>query len=265
MTNNKVLLSDDKTEFVMIGTKQLLAKVNIEHILIGDCVIRAKEVVKNLGTWLDSTLSMNSHVNNTCSNAFYYMFNIRRIRKYLSRRSTKTLIHAFVSSRVDYCLPAYHLNKLQKVQNAAVRLIFQESKYCHVRPLLYNLHWLPVKFRIDFRMLLLTYKAINGLAPFYLYELISLEKACKYKLRSDCDGLLLNPVKFKTLTTLEDRSFAAAAAPQLWNSLPHAIRCSPSVASFKKTLKTFLLQKLFSDFMCFLISFLGGFMQFFMI
>ena len=266
MTNNKVLLSDDKTEFVMIVTKQLLAKVNIEHILIGDCVIRAKEVVKNLGTWLDSTLSMNSHVNNTCSNASYYMFNIRRIRKYLSRRSTKRLIHAFVSSRVDCCLPAYHLNKLQKVQNAAVRLIFQESKYCHVRPLLYNLHWLPVKFRIDFRMLLLTYKAINGLAPFYLYELISLEKACKYKLRSDCDGLLLNPVKFKTLTTSEDRSFAAAAAaPQLWNSLPHAIRCSPSVASFKKTLKTFLLQKLFCDFICFLISFLGGFMQFFMI
>ena len=95
------------------------------------------------------------------------------------------------------------------------------------------LHWLPVKFRIDFRMLLLTYKAINGLAPFYLYELISLEKACKYKLRSDCDGLLLNLVKFKTLTTFEDRSFAAAAAaPQLWNSLPHAIRCSPFSSIF---------------------------------
>ena len=89
-----------------------------------------------------------------------------------SRRSTEMLIHAFVSSRVDYCnnllygLPAYQLNKLQRVQNAAARLIFLESKYCHVRPLLYNLHWLPVKFRIDFKILLLTYKATNGLAPF---------------------------------------------------------------------------------------------------
>ena len=115
-----------------------------------------------------------------------------------------TLIHAFVSSRVYYCngllygLPAYQLDKPQRVQNAAARLIFQESKYCHVGPLLYNLHWLPVKFRIDFRMLLLTYKAINDLAPFYLQELISLKEACKYKLRSDCDGLLLNPVKLKT-------------------------------------------------------------------
>ena len=115
-----------------------------------------------------------------------------------------TLIPAFVSSRVDYCngllygLPAYQLDKPQRVQNAAARLIFQGSKYCHVGPLLYNLHWLPVKFRIDFRMLLLTYKAINDLAPFYLQELISLKEACKYKLRSDCDGLLLNPVKLKT-------------------------------------------------------------------
>ena len=96
-----------------------------------------------------------------------------------------TLIPAFDSSRVDYCngllygLPAYQLDKPQRVQNAAARLIFQESKYCHVGPLLYNLHWLPVKFRIDFRMLLLTYKAINDLAPIYLQELISLKEACK--------------------------------------------------------------------------------------
>ena len=197
-----LLLNDDKTEFLMIGTKQQLAKVNIDHIIIGDSVIRPKGVVKNLGTWLDSTLSMNSHVNNTCSNAFYYLHNIRRIRKYLSRRSTETLIHAFVSSRVGYCnsllygLPTYQLNKLQRVQNAAARLIFQESKYSHVRPLLYNLLWLPViNFRIDFNILLLTYKAINGLAPFYLQELINLKEACKYKLLSDRDGLLLNPVK----------------------------------------------------------------------
>ena len=181
---------------------------------------------------------------------FYYLYNIRRIRKYLSRLSTETLIHAFVSSRIDYCnsllygLPVYQLNKLQRVQNAAARLIFLESKYCHVRPLLYNLHWLPVKFRIDFKILLLTYKAINGLAPFYLQELISLKEACKYKLRSNCDGLLLNPLKFKTLTTLGDRSFTAAA-PQLWNSLPYSIRSSPSVASFKKTLKTFISESLF--------------------
>ena len=85
--------------------------------------------------------------------------------------------------------------------------------------------------------------------PFCLQELISLKEACKYKLRSDCDVLLLNPVKFKTLTTLGDRSFAAAAH-QLWNSLPYSIGSSRSAASFKKTLKTFLLQKAFFVTLC---------------
>ena len=103
---------------------------------------------------------------------------------------------------------------------------------------------MPLKFRIDFRILLLTYKAINGLAPFYLQELVTLKEACKYELRSVCDGLLLNSVKFKTFKTLGDRSFATAA-PQLWNLLPYAVRRSPSVASFKKALKTFLFQKAF--------------------
>ena len=157
------------------------------------------------------------------------------------------LIHAFVSSRVDYCksllygLPAYQLNKLQRVQNAATKLIFQESKYCHVRPLPYNLHWLPVKFRIDFTILLLTYKAINGFAPFYLQELISLKEACKYNLLSDCDKLLLNPVKFNTLTTLGDRSFAA----QQWNSLPYEIRVAPQWHLLKRHSSLFYFRKLF--------------------
>ena len=85
------------------------------------------------------------------------------------------------------------LNKLQRVQNAVVRLIFKESKYCHVRPMLYNPHWLPVKFKFDLKRLLLTEKAITGLAPFYLQERNNLKEA--YNLLSDCDGLLLNPVK----------------------------------------------------------------------
>ena len=115
MTNDKLLLNDDKTEFLMTGTKQQLAKVNIDH-MIGDCVIRPKGVVKNLGTWLDSTLSMNSYVNNTCSNAFYYLYNIRRIRKYLSRRSTERLtftqLSHVVSTIVTACSMACQLTSL---------------------------------------------------------------------------------------------------------------------------------------------------------
>ena len=113
--------------------------------------------------------------------AFFHLYNIRRIRKYISKENTETLIHAFVSSRIDYCnsllygVPNCHLHKLQRVQNAAVRLIFEESKYCHVTPLLKSLHWLPVKYRIIFKVLLITFKAIHGLAPVYISELIQLE------------------------------------------------------------------------------------------
>ena len=103
MTTDKLLLNDDKTEFVVIGTKQQLAKVHLNDISIGQCEITRTSSVRNLGVWFDSTLSMNSHINKTCSLAFYYLYNICKIRKYLSRETTEKLIHAFVSSRIDYC------------------------------------------------------------------------------------------------------------------------------------------------------------------
>ena len=125
------------------------------------------------------------------SAAFYHLYNIRGIRKYLSKETTEILIHAFISSRVDYCnslyhgLPAYQLMKLQRIQNAAARLVFQESKYCHITPILCDLHWLPVKYRIDYKILLLTFKAIRGLAPTYIQELITIKQRSKYSLRSN--------------------------------------------------------------------------------
>ena len=129
---------------------------------------------RNLGSWFDSKLTMATHISKTCNSAFYYLYNLRRIRKYLSKDNTKTLIHAFISSRVDYCnsllygLPEYQLNKLQRVQNMCARLICNESKYCHFTPLLVDLHWLPVKVRIELKILLIVFKIFKGLAPSYL-------------------------------------------------------------------------------------------------
>ena len=164
----------------MIGRKQPLAKGNVDHVKVGNADIVLHSPVKNVGAWLDSNLSMVEHITKASSVAFFHLYNIRRIRKYLSRAKTETLIHAFVSSRIDYCnsllygVPSCHLHKLQQVQNAAARLIFEESKYCHVTPLLKSLHWLPVKYRIIFKVLLITFKAIHGLVPVYISELISI-------------------------------------------------------------------------------------------
>ena len=107
--------------------------------------------VRNLDVWLDSNLSMGDHITKTSSVAFYYLYNITGIRKYLSNECTETLIHAFISSSIDYCnsvlygLPACQLQKLHRVQNSAAHLVFEGSKFCHITPLLRSLHWLPVK------------------------------------------------------------------------------------------------------------------------
>ena len=123
---------------------------------------------------------MASHITKLCAPSFYYVYNIRRIRKYLSRQSTEILVYAFITSRLDYCngllygLPECLLNKLQRIQNDCARLIFREQKFCHVTPFIYELHWLPIKYRIEFKILLITFKILNFLAPSYLLSLISL-------------------------------------------------------------------------------------------
>ena len=85
-----------------------------------------------------------------CASAFFYIYNIRRIRKYLSRDSAETLVHIFLSSRLDYGNnllfghPQNQIQKLERVQNASAHLIFSMPRYCHITPLLLDLHWLPV-------------------------------------------------------------------------------------------------------------------------
>ena len=163
--------------------------------------------------------------------------------------SAEALIHSFISSRIDYCnsllygVPKCHIDKLQRVQNAAARLVMQ-VKFCHITPVLHQLHWLPVLFRINFKVLLLTFKAIRKLAPSYINDLVKIKPLnSRYGLRSN-DGILLSHPNFKTLTALGDRA-CVASAPKLRNDLPSDIRMAKSVDTFKKLLKTHLFSKAF--------------------
>ena len=106
---------------------------------------------------------------------------------------------------VFYNIPSYQLEKLQRIQNYAARLILNESKFCHIIPPLMNVHWLLVKYRIHFKILLLTFKAIHFLAPSYICDLVTLKKPSNYNLRSN-NNLVLDPPKTKSLATLGDRS-----------------------------------------------------------
>ena len=132
------------------------------------------------------------------------------------------------------------INKLQLVQNAAARLICSTPRFSHVTPVLFSLHWLPVKFRIDFKILIITFKAIHGQAPDYICNLINVRNFSTYGLRSNSELLLVSP-STKTKKTLGDRTFTAAA-PSLWNKLPSAIRDEDNFKRFKSKLKTFLFR-----------------------
>ena len=212
MIRDRLMINDDKTELILIGSRQQLGKINdVCNISVGDYDIYPSSCVRNLGAWFDNKLSMSTHVTKICNAAFYHLHNTRRIKKYLSRDSLLTLIQAFITSRLDYCnvplygLPNSQIVKFQRVQNAAARLVLSRSKYSHISPALYQLHWLPVQHRVHFKILILTFKAIHGLAPKYIIELINIKPRSIYNLRSN-QSLLLDPPKGKTLVTLGDKS-----------------------------------------------------------
>ena len=170
------------------------------------------------------------------------MRNVARIRPILSRSDAETLVHAFITSRIDYCnvlfsgLPSTVTNGLRLVQNAAARLLTRKRKFDHITPTLIALHWLPIPARADFKVLLLTYKALNGLAPIYMSSLIERYIPTR-PLRSQSAGLL-KVTEFNKIT-IGGRAFTHRA-PHLWNALPQAVRDANTLAIFKSRLKTHL-------------------------
>ena len=163
----------------------------------------------------------------------------------LSRGDTQKLVHAFVTSRLDYCnsllsgSPQTVVKSLQLIQNAAARVLMKIKKRDHISPILASLHWLPVKSRIEFKILLLTYKALNGQAPSYIRDLI-VPYVPNRALRSQSAGLLVVPRISKS--RMGGRSFSYQA-PLLWNQLPVLVREADTLSTFKARLKTFLFDK----------------------
>ena len=216
----------------------------LSNVQIGSECIEHSNTVCNLGVLFDQTLSFGEHVNKLCKSSHYHLRNISKIRKYLDENSTEMLVHAFVSSKLDYCnalligLPKYQIDRLQSVLNTAARIITFTCKYDHITPVLVRLHWLPVSYRIRFKVLLLTYKALNDLSPEYISELLSKPKYTRY-LRSQSQHLLSVP-KSSTVT-YGDRAFSVCA-PKLWNELPFQLRMSTNIQAFKSGLKTMLFK-----------------------
>ena len=235
LVSNRLLINDSKTEFLIIGSRQQLAKINVESVTVGDAMIKPVTSVRNLGSWFDQHMTMNDHIGKVCSKAFYSLYNLRQIRKFLDDDTCKILVHALVTCHLDYCnallydIPQYQLQRLQKVLNAAARLVCRLPKYCHITPVLKDLHWLPVRYRIIFKIILLVFKTLHGLAPIYLKELIHVKPEGHYRLRKS-EQLLVPITKCKTFG---DRAFSKSG-PVLWNSLPKHLTEITDIENFKK-------------------------------
>ena len=194
MSLNKLKLNSDKTELLVIGSGNLPASQLLSFTAIDGSVIQPSRSARNLGVIFDNKLNMERQVSAICKSAFFHIRNISRIRKFLSVSSTKALVHAFVTGRLDNCnsllhgLPKHLVHRLQLAQNCAARLILCGRKHDHVTPLLKELHWLPVEQRIIFKILFFTFKALNNLCPSYISDLLHIYRPTR-SLRSSSKNL----------------------------------------------------------------------------
>ena len=247
MSRNFLKLNDGKTEFLVISKKSMSDQAaQVGSITIGLESIPAAPKARNIRCFIDATLCMEAQINNVTKSCYARLHQIGRIRQYLMEDAAAMMVNAQITSRLDNFnavlvgLSDELLNKLQLVQNNAAKMVTQTKKYDHVTPLLYKLHWLPMQYRIDYKIILLCFKALNNLAPVYISELLEYKKPTGYNLRNEFE--LFEPRT--NLVTYGDRAFSSIA-PKLWNKLPLDLKSITNLDKFKTELKTYLFKKAF--------------------
>ena len=224
MTMNKLKLNDDKTEFMILGSNDTLSNVPTMTLPLGEHDIAGVGKVRNLGAILDCHMTMDNFVGDTCKKMYHQIRKIGSVRPFLTEDVTKTLVTSLVLSRLDFCnsllggLQQNSLHRLQIAQNQAARLVKRTRKRDHITPILKELHWLPVNQRIAYKICLLTFKGLNGLAPAYISN-----QLCLYKPTRSLRSMHDTTPACRRCKTLGERSLSLLA-PTLWNQLLQAIR-----------------------------------------
>ena len=251
MTTHKLKLNDDKTEVLLIHTnRSFSSNTKPSSILVGNADITFSDSARNLGFILSSDMSLDQHITHICHSAYAALHQISTIRQYLTTEAAKKLVCALVLSRLDYVnallagCPKHCLDRLQKVQNSAARLVLKAKKRDHVTPLLQILHWLPIEARIQYKLSLLCHNFFSDSSPTYISALLSVYTPAR-NLRTSNDHRILSVPRVRT-KTFGERAFSLAA-PKQWNSLPASLRNITSTTSFKKALKTYLFKLHYSQ------------------
>jgi len=249
MRSNRLQLNSDKTEVLWCATGRRQHQLPTAALSIDGVPVAPVSSVRNLGIFIDADLVMRTHVQRTVSRCFAALRQLRQIRRSVPTTTFQTLVVALVISRLDYGngvlvgLPAYLVRRLQSVQNAAARLIYNLRRFDHVTDALVTLHWLRIPERIVYKIAVLTYKVLHGSAPGYLGPVVRVaDLPGRRALRSASSSRLVVP-PFK-LSTIGNRAFPVAG-PQVWNDLPEDITSVQSLSTFRRRLKTYLFHRSF--------------------
>ncbi|XP_033103300.1 uncharacterized protein LOC117106073 [Anneissia japonica] len=188
-----------KIEVLYFHSKYLRRPPPINGVVVGNTNVLPSSKVRNIGVVFDPIMKMEKHIYTVCKSVSYHLRNIKHIQKFLTKNALLKLVHALITSRLDYCnailygLPACRLNRLQL--------------------------WLPIDKRITFKILLITYKALHNKTPEYISQLLTSRSVnCSGSMRSTTNRFILS-VPASRLKTYGDRAFSVAA-PRLWNTLP---------------------------------------------
>ena len=229
-------LNTSKTKLLVIMPPTLKDSIVVKGTFIDNKCVRFVSNAKKLGIVLNDELSFETQVTQVVKSCFNIIRKLSKMKSFLTQDQLRTLVSACVFSKLDYCNALYYgisakpLKKLRSVQNSAVYLL-RKKENCNIsiEEYLRKYHWLPIKERIIFKILLIVHKCLNGNAPSELcnlFEFSSSSRTCK-----------LNHISYKT--AFGDRAFSVAG-PRLWNILPSDIRMMKDVETFKVLLKTYL-------------------------
>ena len=238
----KLKLNFSKTRLILFSPRRHSASMRRDfgHLVLDGNEIHPADEVKILGFTFDSKLTFDSQIAGLVKTCNFALHGIQVARDYLPHDLLIATVTHEILSRLDYCnslylcLPKYQLYRLQKIMNRAARLIFKLPRHAHISPYLKRLHWLPIGPRIDYKIALITFKALRHGQPLYLGNLLG---------ELDRRGHLQHPSSLGG-HMISNRSFAYAA-PRIFNAVPTLITMQASTETFKKHLKTYMFEDAF--------------------
>jgi len=249
MSNHQLKINPEKTEFIIFNSKYRKDSTPSVTINLSGATIHPSSVIRDLGIQMDTNLTFHQQISSVCKAGYFHLRNIKSISRHISRQHQENLIHAFISSKIDFCntiyfgLPKFEVNRLQKLQNSAARLLTSTAKHAHITPVLKQLHWLPVEQRVIFKILIQTHKCIYTSCPSYLSNILPTRTSTRMTRYSIAPSLAIT---HRSCVTLGGRSFTSAAS-SLWNNLPVNLRSLAQLNQFKCQLKTYMFLSHFTQ------------------